>query len=211
MWVVILGVLASCFGCFMNPFALAEDPAQTRIGRELDSLPLPGMHYPKVTYRVDPYIKAAAALQALGKEEALRELGDFAERNRLDIVEGNSAYRTEPLYILCRMLFVQRKNIPFRRPGLGAGKEDPKRNPLEPIHLINGVPFLTFQHSYLLVGAPEDPTNYLLFCITHCDWSPFRFAPKSRSEKRAALEKLLKAMPEFQFKQDELEAQLASP
>jgi hypothetical protein len=90
------------------------------------------------------------------------------------------------------MLFVSREGISFRAPHVGVSGADLKSDPLEPITIVDGVPFLTFQGRYLLGGgAPEEPVNYLLFCITHCNWSEYRYAPKSMAEKRGALEKVL--------------------
>jgi hypothetical protein len=169
--------------------ALAAERAAAAVP-DLDALPLPNIYSSKTTYKVDPYIAAAAKLQSLGKEEALRHLADFALDNRHAMIDGNAGWRAEPLYVLCRMLFVPREGIPFRAPALGVGG-DPKLNPLEPIEIVDGIPFLTFQGRYLLTGAPEEPTTYLLFCITHCNWSDYRYAPKTMAKKRAALEKLL--------------------
>ena len=136
-----------------TPSAIASnEPFEKRVP-DLDALPLPGIFDSKNVYRVDPYIEVAAQLQALGKEEAFRILGDFALRHVYMTTEGNSGYRSEPLLELCRMLFVARGDAPFRAPGLGVSGADPKLDPLEPIHLVDGIPFLTFHRSYLLAGS----------------------------------------------------------
>jgi hypothetical protein len=62
--------------------------------------------------------------------------------------------------------------------------------PLEPIELVDGIPFLVSQ-GYILAGHAEHPLQYLSYCIQECDWSSFRFAPKSVGEKQRALQKLL--------------------
>lgn len=157
-------------------------------------------------FQADPYIAAAARLQALGKEAAFQRMGDFALRNSKNyFAKGHFYGRAEAIFVLCRMLFVARPGKPFRGPMLGAPTEDEEQAPLAPIHLIDGVPFFTVQ--YTLAGSPERPSAYLLYCITQCDWSSDRFAPKSMAEKQAALAKLLADRPYLKGR-EELKAQI---
>ena len=57
---------------------------------------------------------------------------------------------------------------------------------------------------YLLGGESESPASYIRYCTEECDWSTFRFAPKSREERRKALRKLLSS-PKLKGKLDERE------
>ena len=50
-----------------------------------------------------------------------------------------------------------------------------------------------------LGGLPEPPTVYVRYCIKSCDWNSFRFKPRSKEEKRKALEKLL-SLPKLKGK-----------
>jgi hypothetical protein len=142
-------------------------------------------------YRVDPYIAAAAALQALGKEKALQELRQLAREELKDHLRKGYGPR---VCVLCRMLFTRRAGSTFMRPGLGApilfGGTDASDWPLEPIELVNGVPFL-ITHGYLVGGESESPEAYLDYCTNSCDWSQVGFSPMSEAEKRKALDTLL--------------------
>jgi hypothetical protein len=139
-------------------------------------------------YKVDPYIRAAAALQGMGRQRAVDYLKAWAKKGA-----------DERLIVLCRMLFTARPGAEFRRPGLGAAfffsgtdsvDADYKNWPLEPIDLVDGVPFLIVW-GYTVDGSPELPSEYLAYCIEKCDWSTYRFRAKSRAQKESALKKLL--------------------
>jgi hypothetical protein len=141
-------------------------------------------------FKCDAYIEAATAIQALGPKRGLIALAKFS---------ADSPDRTMPvdmrLIILCRMLFVKRP-FPgeFRRPGIGApvflGGTTHDDWPLEPIELVDGVPFLITM-GYSLAGLPESAERYLAYCMANCDWNSFQFQPKTHSEKAVALSRLL--------------------
>jgi hypothetical protein len=150
---------------------------------------------PVTPYRVDTYLGAARSLQALGKEKASALLLELAAK------EEPPNFRT---FCLCRMLFQAKPKHAFFRPPLGMalglpGDTTPSDWPLEPIEIVDGVPFF-IPCSYFGVGMFE-PGKYVQYCVDECDWSSFRFAPKSKEEKRKALEKLLCA-PKLKGKLD---------
>lgn len=135
-------------------------------------------------YKVDPYIQAAVELQALGRSNALVRLHSMAQDEKLE----------KRVIVLCRMLFTRRPGGDFRRPMIGGagflGGTDYQDWPLEPIELVDGVPFL-ITRGYEMAGFPEPDEWYLRYCETNCDWSGFRYTIKSKSQKRDALRKLL--------------------
>lgn len=135
-------------------------------------------------YKVDTYIEEAVSLQSLDHRTASERLLALASDNK-------SGYR---VIILCRMLFTKRHGSDFRRPRIGGavflGGTDYSDWPLEPIELVDGVPFLITQ-GYTLYGLPESRKSYLQYCLKNCDWSTFHFAPKTNKEKSDALNKLI--------------------
>ena len=135
-------------------------------------------------FRVDPYIRAATALQSLGKDKASDTLLKLS-KNREQVHQ---------VVVLCRMLFVKKAKGEFRRPGIGAalflGGTDYADWPLEPIELVDGVPFL-ITRGYTLLGQAEPAEKYVRYCIQQCDWNDGQFKPKTEQEKRKALDKLL--------------------
>jgi hypothetical protein len=138
---------------------------------------LPGAHID--VFRSDPYIRAAESIQALGKERGAATLLELAKTRG-----GSKAI------VLCRMLFVAKPNAEFRRPALGAPVFiGGTKWPLEPIALIDGVPFFVVL-GYALKGLPESPETYVRDCIENCDWNGYRFKAKTAQEKQKALEKL---------------------
>jgi hypothetical protein len=135
-------------------------------------------------YKAEPYIRAAATLQALGKDKAGATLLALAKDDQ----------RGERIPILCRMLYTKKAGAEFRRPAIGAavflGKTTYSDWPLEPIELVDGVPFL-ITRGYFVCGHPEPATSYVRYCLQNCDWSCEQFKPKSNKEREKALEKLL--------------------
>ncbi len=143
---------------------------------------LPDLNHDR--YKADPYIAMAQALQSIGKEAAVKKLLAYAQDERHDF----------NVIILCRMLFVAKPNNDFRRPGIGGayflGDTDYANWPLEPIELVDGVPFL-ITRGYLLGGRGESGKSYLYYCIENCEWNKENYELKSGLEKREALDKLL--------------------
>jgi hypothetical protein len=139
---------------------------------------------PPTTHKVDWYIKTATELQALGREKAL-------DRLRIIAKEADEGLK---VFVLCRMLFSGRVDTEFRRPLLGAAVFMAETTyadwPLEPIELVDGVPF-HITGGYILAGRAERPSSYVEYCVKDCDWSSYQFSPKTKAEKRRALDKLL--------------------
>lgn len=176
-----LFVLSALAAILLLPSLSATDP--TSISRARAAL----MDLPDFDrYKIDPYLAAAATLQAAGKEKAALILADLA-----GVRDRNEGRR---VIVLCRMLFRAKPNSEFRRPALGApvsvGQTKFKDWPLEPIEQIDGVPFLVVR-GYSIGGYPEPAREYLDYCLKHCDWNAEAFKPKTVEEKRKALAKLV--------------------
>jgi hypothetical protein len=136
---------------------------------------------------VDPYLAAAVNLQMVGQEMAVKLLKDFS----------NSAPLDKRAIVLCRVLFAARQGETFRRASSGIpsslgelGTQRAEDWPLEPIELVDGVPFLIVR-GYSLGGYPELASDYLDYCIKNCKWSTFKYSPKNAEEKQRALDKLV--------------------
>jgi hypothetical protein len=135
-------------------------------------------------YNVEPYIRAAVALQSLDRATALRRLHEMAQ-------DPNADAR---VIVLCRMLFAPRLGGEFRGPLIGGALflRDTSYSdwPLEPIEILDGIPFLVVT-GYILAGQPEADKVYLRYAETHADWSTVRYTLKTAEQKREALEKFL--------------------
>jgi hypothetical protein len=156
-----------------------------------DPKPLPDVS--REDFRADPYIKAAMELQAMGREAAIKALLEVPEEDW-----KNSAARPAMLnkaIVLCRMLFVPRGTNAFRRAMIG-GTDAPGATrledwPLDPIEIVDGVPFLVMIGSYRLAGSPESATRYIRYCIDRCDWNPVKYSMPTSKQKHDALSKFL--------------------
>ena len=172
---ILLGLFASPCPVSAQEIAIKDLPTQ---------FPYPDAG--KDRYRVDPYIAAAGKLKAVGKDEAAKLLKAAAIKD--------SASPPDPVLYLCRMLFTAKKGKEFRRPMIGAphclGGSDWKDWPLEPIEIVDGVPFLIVS-GYTLGGVSEPTVKYLEYCSKECEWGSADHRAKSGAEKKAALEKLL--------------------
>jgi hypothetical protein len=152
-------------------------------------------------FKVAPYLRAAAVLQKMGKEQARKQLESLAEKDDA----GRIA-------ILCRMLFANKPDSTFRPPRLGdpvcLGGSGPADWPLLPIEIVDGVPFFVVR-SYRLGGEPESSLHYLNYCIQNCAWSNTRFDLVSDEALTKALNKLL-ASPKWKRPLTEPERQFLS-
>jgi hypothetical protein len=187
----VLAALLTCLWIALPPATGAEPPPDP-LDSALKNLPpvWPEQSREQGGYKVDPYLRAAVALQDMGRERAVEHLRAWAAKGA-----------DERPIVLCRMLFTARTGGEFRRPALGAALfvgggmleargSEYKNWPLEPIELVDGVPLLVTR-GYALGGRAERPSSYLAYCVEHCDWSTFRFRAKSPAKKAAALKKLL--------------------
>lgn len=169
--------------------------ANCTTGTDVSLEKLPG--FQDGAFKSEPYIRAAVALQAMGRERACEQMMALAKRD-LD---------SEQLFVLCRMLFVRRGTSEFRRPMIGEAGFLADTTyadwPLEPIELVDGVPFV-IAGGYSLGGEPESPESYLRYCMSDCDWITFRYREQSCVEMRSALAKLV-ASPKWRrpLKQEE--------
>ena len=175
---VVLVILA-CFA-MVGWFLLGQKQVANAADVALDDLPsIQGGEY-----KVDPYIVAASHLQVMGNEKACQKLQSLADKDD----------RGARVIVLCRMLFAQKAGADFRRPYIGGASfladTDYPAWPLEPVELVDGVPFL-ITRGYLLGGEAESSSSYLKYCMRNCDWSNVWLKPRSPAEKRRALEKLL--------------------
>ena len=94
-------------------------------------------------YRVIPFVRAVVSLQESGRESACETLWKMVMDDSED----------KRIYYLCRMLFVNREGSEFRRPGVGSAGFIIRGTtysdwPLEPIELIDGVPFRIVLREY---------------------------------------------------------------
>jgi hypothetical protein len=91
------------------------------------------------------------------------------------------------------MLFT-RRTVEFRRPYIGAasffGGTSYPDWPLEPIEVVDGIPFLITQ-GYMLGGKAEPAQSYLRWCMANCDWSTVQYKSMSAQEGLDALAKLI--------------------
>jgi hypothetical protein len=150
---------------------------------------LPDFYSDARAYRADPFIRAAVELQSIGRTAALNALRTMARKE-------NAAR----ISVLCRMLFVPRAGATLRPPAIGgplfldgttrAGAADPLTWPLEPIELVDGVPFLVVQ-GYMLFGVSESAESYMQYCEESGEWSDVRYSLKTEKQKADALQKLL--------------------
>ena len=153
-------------------------------GDPVTSKPDTGFSFSHVErYQVDSFIREAVDLQALGQTAALEKLQAMARGETADQV-----------FILCRMLFTNRPGSDFRGPGLGQA-DFPDATfksdwPLEPIALVDGVPFLLVQ-GYTVNGVSESGAEYLDYCEAHCVWSDYKYTVKTKHEEQTALSTLL--------------------
>jgi hypothetical protein len=138
------------------------------------------------SYKPTPFVALAVELQSLGKDEAIIRLQRWASSKKYD----------EQVILLCRMLFESRKNMAFRAPMLGGagfyGGTSEKDWPLEPIVIIDDIPFLIVS-DYALFGHAEEAPPYLHYCLSNTDWASRHYHLVSRVDIETAFQKLLKA------------------
>ena len=171
-----------------------------------------GMQVEPTHFRADSYLRAAVALQGLGRDRACRLLVRLARAE--DSRHHNGQLFDDPDHdgyqpvVLCRMLFTAKPGGSFARPAigvpyfLGMGTDIRSRVlgertdlgiwPLEPITLVDGVPFLVCAR-YQLGDYPDDSLGYVGRCMHDDAWNPTPYRLKSTSEEEAALQTLLAA------------------
>lgn len=172
-------VFGLCSACDEQPAASSLKPEMEEKRINLKDLPDIGREF-----KLAPYIRAAAALQEMGKEKACGKLVDLA---KTDDENGQVA-------ILCRLLFSKKGKKPFRSPLLGdpicIGGTSEGDWPLIPIGIIDDVPFLVVIN-YNVAGFPEPSLHYLNHCLKNCEWTKIRFDQINDKIIERALKKLL--------------------
>jgi hypothetical protein len=135
-------------------------------------------------FKSETFIRLAIQLQALGREKAELRLHEIA-RNE---------YTPGMAIILSRMLFKKRPGEQFTRPSIGGalfmGGTDYSDWPLEPIELVDDVPFV-ISRGYFIAGRPENDDEYVRYCETHADWSDLQYEVPTKQQEQAALAKLV--------------------
>ena len=189
-------LLAVAAGCVSLPAEPTPDPVPEQ--RQLVALPaMDGTCFAE-SHQADPYLEAATRLQAAGKERAVATLRTLGAESA----------------VLCRMLFKARPGVPFRSPRCGNTGYNNVCNhdggwPLEPIALVDGVPFC-IAGGFFLYGVEEPPASYVDWCAQNCDWADERFAPKTAEQKQRALEKLLASIGDSPARTESLRKMFAA-
>src|SRR5262245_30088734 len=90
-------ILLVSFATLLSPLrAKEEESNESEVSAALKDLP---PVFSEQKYKIDPYIRAALALQALGKETACKKLESH----------GQDKENSEKVIVLCRMLFTEKK------------------------------------------------------------------------------------------------------
>jgi hypothetical protein len=153
-------------------------------------------------FKSEMYIRLAIELQALGREKAELRLHEIAK----------NGFTLGRAIILSRMLFKKRPGEQFTRPFIGGalfmGGTDYSDWPLEPIELVDGIPFV-ISRGYLIAGKPENDDEYVRYCETHADWSDLQYAVPTKQQEQAALAKLVTS-PKWKIPLTDKERELLS-
>ena len=174
--------------------------AQSKTAKAVNSV-FALMNRQMAEFKADLYLEAAIHLQALEPENAQEVLYSTASAKETNIRTSFTFVNDHLVTItLCRMLFTAKDSLSenskpeFRRARYGApgflGGTSLEDWPLEPIEIVDGVPFW-ITNGYTLGGFPEQGTSYLGYCIENCEWNNYRYSSQDSILKQAALEKLL--------------------
>jgi hypothetical protein len=186
----------------ISPAAPAPAPVTTTPLAAIDSTKCYG------PFRSESFLEVAAALQALPETQRVAQLRAWATTRS---PQGNNFHESEyelQVIVLCRMLFEPKPGQTFRRAALGSptfvGEDSWFMNrtvaeierawPLEPITIVEGIPF-SISHIALLAGAAERAESYLNYCIANLSWTSRRYAPATVEARQKALDQLLHQHP----------------
>lgn len=148
---------------------------------------LPQWHSPSGNPRMGAfdcagYAALAASLQKAGLPQATAQLRSLAARE--------DGLKVVPL---CRLLFKAKPGASFRGPRLGGASTCPRTDgtdwPLDPIAVIDGVPFLVAA-KYGKADNPESAADYLAYCLAECEWVTESIAVPDKAMMEAAFAKL---------------------
>ena len=134
-------------------------------------------------FRPEPYLRVVLALQSIPKDEAISLIRKWSAQPDYN----------EQIVILCRMLFEAEDRSQFRRPGLGGaqffGATTYDDWPLEPIALVNDIPF-KIVFGYILAGVAESGSTYFQHCVTKGKWTSRRYHIATTAEIQKAFDQL---------------------
>ena len=150
-------------------------------------------------YLIKPFVKVAAALQALPEKARVAQLRAWAavqERGEWDRPFGRQ------VILLCRMLLEKKSGGSLPRPGFGgptfiggAGFIRDVREaevwPDEPFYFVGDIP-VDITMGYILAGAAEQPDRYLENCLRDGQWTARRYAEVTDQMVEQAVRTLLK-------------------
>lgn len=156
------------------------------------------------SFKSSEYIDVAVFLQSMPKEKAIETLKSWADSGHYEM----------EVIALCRMLFEAKGSKLFRRPNLGApvfcGSHEAEISAsspafakfnIEPICIVDGVPFWVVK-TYIVGGAiQEKASNYLSYCVANTNWSTFKFKRVNVESLKKAFENLIQT----HFKDHELD------
>ena len=154
---------------------------------------LPSIFKSPDKFRAVPYINTACILQASGEEVSYSAL-----RAAID----DKATSPDVVFVLCRMLYIPKPSKTFRRPELAApvffGGTKIEDWPLEPIEIIDGVPFLIIlghlvARGHFLATPEESPLKYLEYCSKECVWNSVTYKSIALEDRKKAVDKLLES------------------
>ncbi len=148
-----------------------------------------------------PLAEAEKRMEEGGGEKAVKEADDIRRSSKSSVLDERGK-----IVILCRMLFTPR-GTNFEEAGLGGltflgdnGRTTMnsegaifKKWPLEPIELVDGIPFLVVD-GWVYEGwcDPRGAEHFVRHCATAgYDWSATRFVMKTKEQKEVALRKLI--------------------
>jgi hypothetical protein len=142
---------------------------------------------PAGEFRSADYLQAAAGLQALGRDEAVRKLEEWVEFSRCE----------EQVVILCRMLFVADSGKESAKPRTGrylchpggTGEDD---WPLEPIALFDDVPFLVGS-GRVVAATAESASDYLKRCVRDLTWRTGKYQVRSPEQMKEIVHRFVAA------------------
>ena len=161
-------------------------------------------------FRCSHYLHLAVQLQQLDPDRRAKRLREMAADDDT----------MSELFPLCRMLFDRKPGGEFRRPTLGGegfvGSADPSGRsaydkwPLDPITLQDGVPILVGGLGFIGSGGrPEEPAEYLEYCLAQCEWRNTRFVDADPVHIRKAVDAFIAATPGLSADDDTLLRQQA--
>jgi hypothetical protein len=164
----------------------AADQKEKAVTKEEVLKELKNVWYGKLkAFKSDRFLEVGEHLQFLGKKEAcecLAELGSTSE----DVIT---------IVIFCRMLFHPPEKRPMPELTVGdprfLGRTNKEHWPLEPIEIIDGVPFLIVRSYITGTFRVDAGKRYVDWYVEHWHWRESKYSKKSEKQKEVALEKLI--------------------